>query len=91
MDGFWGMTLLMVFTIGLTASLLVAVVRVVISVERRALARHGRSHQAGQAPTEVPDRRPARRDAPALESVRMSADQARELDEKFTSLVDRLL
>jgi hypothetical protein len=91
MDGFWGMALLMVFAIVLTASLLAAVVRVAISVERRVLARRGRSREPGQATGERPYRRTTARNAPARESVRMSAEQARELDAKWTALVDRLL
>jgi predicted cation transporter len=91
MDGFWGWALLMVFAIGLTASLLAAVVRVAILVERRVLARRVRSRKTAQVAAELPVRRSGGRNAPARESVRMSAEQARELDEKWTSLVDRLL
>ena len=87
MDGFWGWALLMVFVIALTASLLAAVVRVVLLLERRVVDRRAKAPPAS-APSV---RAGAGRNAPARESVRMSPEQSRELDEEWSSLVDRLL
>ena len=83
MSGFWGYALLMVFAVTVTASLVAAVVRVLLFAERKEAERRAR---AG-TPTTTSRRVGA---PPAREALTMTPEQTREFEKEWSSLVTRL-
>lgn len=93
MTGFWGYALLVVFVVAGTASLVAAVVRVLLFAERKEAESRGAGRAGRPEPARIAARSAAARrvgDSPRREELVMTPEQSRELDEEWSSLVSRL-